>query len=132
MTFQTAHHTFLERRHPEVTKNLNLLSFVDPPEANTHFQNTRNHRKQLTVMQPTQGLIENVTEAENNIAGKMVANKAKRPDYLPVYVIKLLKDTGTKWITSCFRKIMSEGIPQDWKESKITPIYKQKGDPVDC
>ena len=52
----------------------------------------------------------------------MVANKAKRPDYLPVYVIKLLKDTGTKWITSCFRKIMSEGIPQDWKESKITPI----------
>ena len=62
----------------------------------------------------------------------MVANKAKRPDYLPVYVIKLLKDTCTKWITSCFRKIMSEGIPQDWKESKITPIYKQKGDPVDC
>ena len=27
---------------------------------------------------------------------------------------------------------MSEEIPQDWRKSKITPIYKQKGDPLDC
>ena len=30
-----------------------------------------------------------------------------------------------------FRKIMSEGKPQDWRKIKITPIYKQKGDPPD-
>ena len=49
------------------------------------------------------------------------ANKARGPDDLPAEVIKLLEDTGTKWITSCFRKIMTEGIPQDWRKSKITP-----------
>ena len=26
----------------------------------------------------------------------------------------------------------SEGIPQDWRKSKITPIYKQMGGPLDC
>ena len=44
--------------------------------------------------------------------GKMAAHKAREPDDLPVEVIKLLKDTGAKWITSCFRKIMSEGTTQ--------------------
>ena len=65
----------------------------------------------------------------------MAANKARRPDDLPARLIKLVKDTDTKWKTSCFRKIMSEGIPQDWRKwrkSKITPIYKQRGDPLDC
>ena len=35
LPIQTAHHTFLESRHPEVTKN--LYCFVHPPEPNNHF-----------------------------------------------------------------------------------------------
>ena len=31
----TAHHNFLEIRHPRVTKN--LYYFLHPPEPNTHF-----------------------------------------------------------------------------------------------
>ena len=62
----------------------------------------------------------------------MAVNKASRPDNWPIEVIKLLKDIRTKWITSCFRKIKSEGIPQDWRKSKITPIYKQMGGHLDC
>lgn len=27
---------------------------------------------------------------------------------------------------------MSEPIPQDWRKSAITPVYKQKGDLLDC
>ena len=27
---------------------------------------------------------------------------------------------------------MSEGIPKDWRKSKITPMHKQKGDLLDC
>ena len=61
----------------------------------------------------------------------MSTNKARGPDDLPVEIIKLLKGAGTRWITSHFRKIMSEGKPQDWRKIKITPIYKQKGDPPD-
>ena len=69
-------------------------------------------------MQPIQGTIENITEAEvKTKLDKMAANKARRPDDLPVEVIKLLKDTGTKWITV--------------RKSKITPIYKQKENPFD-
>ena len=86
--------------------------------------NTGNHRKQLAVKQPTQEPIENITEAEfKTQLDKMAANKARGPDDLPIENIKLLKDTGTKWIT-CFRKIMSEGIPQDWRKSKIRAICK--------
>ena len=77
--------------------------------------NTRNHRKQLTVIQPTQGPIENITKTEvKTQLDKMTANKARGPDDLPVEVIKLLKDTGTKCITSCFRKIMNEEIPKGY------------------
>ena len=75
-------------------------------------------------MQPTQGPIENITEAEvKTELDKMAANKARGPDGLPVDVIKLLKDTDTKWITSCFRKIMGKGIPQDWRKSKRSHQY---------
>ena len=76
--------------------------------------NTRNRRKQLAVMKPTKGPIENITEAEvKTKLDKVAANKARGPDDLSVEVIKLLKDTGKKWITSCFRKIMSDGVQKD-------------------
>ena len=95
--------------------------------------NTRNHRKQLAIMQPNQGPIENITEVKvKTQPDKMTANKAREPDDLPVEVIKLLKDTGTKWITSCYRKIMSEKIPQDRRKIKITPIHKQKVHLLEC
>ena len=84
-------------------------------------------------MKPTKGPIENITEAEvKTKLDKVAANKARGPDDLSVEAIKLLKDTGKKWITSCFRKVMSDGIRKDWGKSKITPIYKQKGDSLDC
>ena len=62
-------------------------------------------------MQPTQGAIENITEKEvKTQLDKIAVNKARGQDYLPVKVIKLLKDTVRKRITSYFRKIISEGI----------------------
>jgi len=36
------------------------------------------------------------------------------------------------WITAVLREVQDEGIPEEWRRSKITPIYKQKGDPLDC
>ena len=65
-------------------------------------------------MKPTKGSIENITEAEvKTQLDKVAANKARGPDDLSVEVIKLLKDTGKKRITSCFRKIMSDGVQKD-------------------
>jgi len=44
----------------------------------------------------------------------------------------MLKEAGVEWITSCLRDIQINGIPQEWRRSKLTPIFKQKGDPLSC
>ena len=35
-------------------------------------------------------------------------------------------------LSSISREAMREGIPEEWRTSTITPIYKQKGDPLEC
>ena len=40
---------------------------------------------------------------------------------------------GVEWLTELFNIILTEGhIPNDWKESILIPVYKGKGDPMDC
>jgi len=40
---------------------------------------------------------------------------------------------GTQWLLDLCNAIVKEGcIPEDWKSSVILPIYRGKGDPVDC
>ena len=35
-------------------------------------------------------------------------------------------------MTGVLNEAMREGIPKEWRTSTITPIYKQKGDPLEC
>ena len=35
-------------------------------------------------------------------------------------------------MTGVPNETMGEGIPEEWRTSTITPIYKQKGDPLEC
>ena len=62
----------------------------------------------------------------------MKKNKACGPDCLPIEVAKALGDEGAIWMTGVLNEAMREGIPEEWRTSKITPIYKQKGDPLEC
>ena len=95
--------------------------------------NNENSREELPTQLPVQGPIPRINEEEVNIQiGKMKPNKATGPDQLPIDIIKLLKERGNTWMTACLNNIISERIPPDWRESTITPIYKQKGDPLDC
>jgi len=42
-------------------------------------------------------------------------------------------DIGTQWILDLCNGIVKEGsIPEDWKSSVVLPIYKGKGDPMEC
>jgi len=42
-------------------------------------------------------------------------------------------DSGTQWILDLCNGIAKEGsIPEDWKSSVVLPIYKGKGDPMEC
>jgi len=43
------------------------------------------------------------------------------------------RDIGTRWILDLCNGIVKDGcIPEDWKSSVILPIYKGKGDPMEC
>jgi len=48
-------------------------------------------------------------------------------------MIQATGDTGTQWLLDLCNGIVKEGcIPQDWKSSVVLPIYKGKGDPMEC
>jgi len=48
-------------------------------------------------------------------------------------MIQATGDIGTKWILDLCNSIVKEGcIPEDWKSRVVLPIYKEKGDPVEC
>ena len=86
----------------------------------------------LVAQPPVQGPIEEIymyLEEVITHMGKMKKNKACGPDCLPIEVAKALGDEGAIWMTGVLNEAMRKGIPEKWRTSTITPIYKQKGDP---
>jgi len=52
---------------------------------------------------------------------------------LVVEMIQSTGDIGTKWILDLCNGIVKEDcIPEDWKSSMVLPVYKGKGDPMEC
>jgi len=52
---------------------------------------------------------------------------------LSAEMIQATEGIGTQWLLDLCNAIVKEGcIPEDWKSSVILPIYRGKGDPVDC
>ena len=56
----------------------------------------------------------------------MKIRKATGPDEFPIELVKSLGQTGTFWLTAVLQEIQTNGIPSEWRTSKITPLYKQK------
>ena len=50
---------------------------------------------------------------------------------LPIDVAKALGDERAIWMTGVLNEAMIEGIPEEWRSSTITPIYKHNGYPLD-
>ena len=87
-------------------------------------------REDLEGILPVQGPIEEIyLEEVITRMGKMKKNKACGPDCLPIEVVKALGDEGAIWMTGVLNEEMRKGIPEEWRTSTITPIYKHKGDP---
>ena len=80
------------------------------------------------------GMTREVTRTEvNNAMKKMKNAKATGPDEIPVEAWRSLGDMGIEMLTELMRKIWKEEtMPAEWRESIITPIYKEKGDIQDC
>jgi len=48
-------------------------------------------------------------------------------------MIQATEGIGTQWLLDLCNGIVKEGcMPVDWKSSVILPIYKGKGDPMEC
>jgi len=65
----------------------------------------------------------------------MKRHKAPGLSGLVAKMIQATGDIGNQWILDLCRPngIVKEGsIPEDWKSSVVLPIYKGKGDPMEC
>jgi len=48
-------------------------------------------------------------------------------------MIQATRDIGSQWILHLCNCIVKEGcIPEDWKSSVVLPMYKGKGDAMEC
>ena len=73
------------------------------------------------------------TEEVQDALNKMKPGKAVGPDNIPAEVWKSLGKFGVKLLKNWFNSIIAEGrIPEEWRESMLVPIYKNKGDIQDC
>jgi len=64
---------------------------------------------------------------------KMKRHKAPGLSRLGAEMIQATGDIGTQWILDLCNGIMKEGsIREDWKSSVVLPIYKGKGDTMEC
>ena len=63
----------------------------------------------------------------------MKNGKSCGPDGIPTEAFKHLGDWGVRQLTKIFNDIMQSGnMSDEWRESTITPIYKDKGDHMNC
>jgi len=64
---------------------------------------------------------------------KIKRHKAPGLSGLSAEMIQATEGIGTQWLLDSCNGIVKDGcIKEDWKSSVILPIYKGKGDPMDC
>ena len=81
-----------------------------------------------------EGDITEITSADIEMALRNMKNgKATGPDNLPVEVWKSLGRTGVNFLKEALNKITDEEkIPDIWRKSILIPVFKNKGDIVNC
>ena len=59
--------------------------------------------------------------------------KAAGPSGVTAEMIKAAGEQAVDWLTSiCNRIVKEEAIPESWQMSELVPIYKGKGDVLEC
>eukprot|EP00914_Ancora_sagittata_P032957 GHVO01066539.1.p1 GENE.GHVO01066539.1~~GHVO01066539.1.p1 ORF type:complete len:181 (-),score=22.67 GHVO01066539.1:64-606(-) len=96
--------------------------------------NVENEQEELTEVRRTEGPIENITASEVERAmKKMKKDKATGTSKVSIDLLKALGETDKEMVMELMELIWrEEKIPEEWEKSEIVPIYKQKGDPLDC
>ena len=61
------------------------------------------------------------------------ANKAAGPSGVVAEMLKAAGETGTALLTDlCNAILVEERIPTDWNNSTLVPVFKGKGDALEC
>ena len=78
--------------------------------------------------------VEKISKEEVRENMKMMKNgKAVGPDDIPVEVWKCLGEIALEFLTKLYNRTMeSERIPEEWRDSILIPIFKNKGDVQSC
>ena len=64
---------------------------------------------------------------------KMKTHKAPGLSGLVAEMIQSTGDIGTEWILDLCNGIVKEGnIPEDFQSRVVLPVYRGKGDPMEC
>ena len=64
---------------------------------------------------------------------RMKNGKAVGPDDIPVEVWKCLGENALQFLTKLYNRTMeSERMPEEWRDSVMIPIFKNKGDVQSC
>ena len=64
---------------------------------------------------------------------RMKNGKAVGPDDIPVEVWNCLGESALKFLTKLYNRTMeSERMPEEWRDSVLIPIFKNKGDVQSC
>ena len=58
--------------------------------------------------------------------------KAAGPSGVTGEMIKAAGEQTVDWLTSICNRIVKEAIAESWQMSELVPIYKGKGDVLDC
>ena len=103
-------------------------------EYYTTLLNKENQRDELEDTPPVEGPIEELTRKEIKDAIKaMKKGKAAGCSGVSVDMIKILEESWVDTMVDIIETVWEEEeTPEDWKQSEIVPIYKQKGDPLEC
>ena len=83
---------------------------------------------------PNEGLTPAINRKEVEVALKGTKHgKAMGPDGIPEEVWKSLGEEGVDMLLDLLQKIFEqENMSEEWRDSMIVPIFKEKGDIHDC
>ena len=96
--------------------------------------NVENEREILAVAAASEGPTQTIQRSEVKRAiRKMKCGKASGPSEVTSELLKALGEDGEICMWSLLKEIWEkEKIPDDWRKSTIVPLFKQKGDILEC
>ena len=101
-----------------------------------YFEELLNEENENDIpeIEAVKGPIEEITEEEVKKALKgMKTNKAPGPSGLPSDMIKYAGKSAIRELTKVFRDIVTrEKSPEEWHRSTTVPLFKGKGDALEC